>query len=206
MLHDGSRPLYEHLSGRETDRELIRLLQCGSPEAQPEAMAELYGRYNRYVMASLLRQVDEPTAEDLASEIFLRVMRLCHCFDTQNPGSSLKSWLSRVISNVVCDFYKKKHAEQNRIARYVARKAQTQADQPVDLAMVRRDQSMIVEEAMNRISEHMRQIAIDHFCNGAEVKELIKGHALPDHQIRYYLKVSFASVCEYINTRYRDSL
>lgn len=169
-------------------------------------MAGLYGRYNRYVMASLLRQVDEPTAEDLASEVFLRVMRLCRCFDTQNPKSSFKGCLSSMISKVICDYYKKEHSARDRIARYVEKKAQTEADQSVDLAMVRRDQAMMVEEAMNRIPEHMRQIAIDHFCYGAKVKELIKAHVLPDHQIRHYLNVSFAIVREYINTRYRDSL
>jgi len=169
-------------------------------------MAELYGRYNRYVMASLLRQVDEPTAEDLASEVFLRVMRLCDCFDVQNPKSSFKAWLSRMISNVVCDYYKRKHAEQNRIARYAEERAQAKANQSVDLAMVHRDQAMIVEEAMNRIPEPMRQMAIDRFCYGVKVKELIKGHTFPEHQIRYYLNLGLAIVREYINTRYRDSL
>lgn len=111
-----------------------------------------------------------------------------------------------MISNVVSGYYKKKHAEQDRIARYVEEKAQAKANQSVDLAMVRRDQAMMVEEAMNRIPEHMRQIAIDHFCYGAKVKELAKRYALPDHQIRHYLNVSFAIVREYINTRYRDSL
>ncbi len=157
-------------------------------------------------MASLLRRVDGATAEDLVSEVFLRVMRLCDNFDTQKPGGLFRGWLSTVISSVVYDYYAKERSERERVARYMEKRAQTQADPSVDLTMVRRDQTMMVEEAMNRIPEHMRQIAIDHFCYGAKVKELIEGHALPDHQIRYYLKVSFSIVREYINKRYRDSL
>jgi RNA polymerase sigma-70 factor (ECF subfamily) len=71
----------------------------------PEALAELYDRYAPRMYAYIYRRVsDAVLAEDLTSELFLRVLRAIQNEHTWRD--SFVAWLYRIAHNLVVDVYR----------------------------------------------------------------------------------------------------
>ncbi len=91
----GSRgPLDRHRGA--TDNELVALHLAGDPSA----LASLLRRYRRLRQDGIRRVTgwDEDQAEQLWSDVTLRVLRGIERFDTSQPVSN---WLNTIISNVL---------------------------------------------------------------------------------------------------------
>jgi RNA polymerase sigma-70 factor, ECF subfamily len=74
-------------------------------QLEPAALAQIhdtyYTRVFRYVA---LRVADRQTAEDLTSEVFIRLLSALR--DRHAPQNSLSGWLFGVASRVVADYYR----------------------------------------------------------------------------------------------------
>jgi RNA polymerase sigma-70 factor (ECF subfamily) len=76
----------------------------------PEALAELYDRYAPRMYAYIYRRVgDAALAEDLSSELFLRVVRSIR--KERAWSTSFSAWLYRIAHNLVVDHYRRLPAE-----------------------------------------------------------------------------------------------
>lgn len=72
----------------------------------PQALAELYDRYAPKMYAYIYRRVgDVALAEDLAGELFLRVLRSIR--GGQAWRDSFSAWLYRIAHNLVVDHYRR---------------------------------------------------------------------------------------------------
>lgn len=72
----------------------------------PEALAELYDRYAPRMYAYIYRRVsDSALAEDLTSELFVRVLRSIR--DSRAWRGSFVPWLYRIAHNLVVDSYRR---------------------------------------------------------------------------------------------------
>jgi RNA polymerase sigma-70 factor, ECF subfamily len=75
-------------------------------QLEPAALAEIHDTYYtpvfRYVA---FRVADRQTAEDLTSEVFLRLLSALR--DRHAPQNSLSGWLYGVASRVVADYYRR---------------------------------------------------------------------------------------------------
>lgn len=90
-------PVTDHHSS-----ELLARAQKGSSEA----LSALYDRYHTGVFHYLYYRVgDVHLAEDLASEVFLRMVH--RLSDFQPRATSLQSWLFQVARNLVIDHYRR---------------------------------------------------------------------------------------------------
>ena len=80
-----------------TDVELVEATLGGDPHA----FEEIVERYQRLVFNIIYHYVGaRDEVEDVAQEIFLKVFRSLHTFDTKWP---LKSWISRITVNTCLD-------------------------------------------------------------------------------------------------------
>ena len=73
---------------------------------EPEALAELYDRYAPKMYTYIYRRVGNAAlAEDLTSELFLRVLRSLR--NDQAWRESFSAWLYRIAHNLVVDHYRR---------------------------------------------------------------------------------------------------
>lgn len=73
---------------------------------EPEALAELYDRYAPKMYTYIYRRVGNAAlAEDLTSELFLRVLRSIR--GEQAWRASFSAWLYRIAHNLVVDHYRR---------------------------------------------------------------------------------------------------
>jgi RNA polymerase sigma-70 factor (ECF subfamily) len=73
----------------------------------PAALGELYDRYAPKMYAYIYRRVgDAATAEDLTSELFLRVLHAIQ--DERAWRDSFVAWLYRIAHNLVVDAYRRR--------------------------------------------------------------------------------------------------
>src|SRR5215204_7429820 len=83
--------LMDHLAGQEEDGA---------------ALSTLYDRYSRTVFGVGVKLLgDRSLAEELVQEVFLKVWRSSHTFDSSR--GSFSTWLYRVTRNVALDLYRK---------------------------------------------------------------------------------------------------
>lgn len=81
------------------DSELVARLK----RRDPDAMALLYDRYGRIMYSLILRVVrNEPVAEDLVQESFLRIWNRVHGFDQER--GALGPWILAVARNRAIDY------------------------------------------------------------------------------------------------------
>jgi RNA polymerase sigma-70 factor (ECF subfamily) len=70
-----------------------------------EALAEIHDRYYAAIYRYIAFRVhDQPTAEDLTSEVFVRLLTALR--ERHAPQNTLRGWLYGVASNVVREYYR----------------------------------------------------------------------------------------------------
>jgi RNA polymerase sigma-70 factor (ECF subfamily) len=92
--------LMEHLAGKE---------EVGA------ALSALYDRYSRTVFGVGVKLLgDRSLAEELVQEVFLKVWRSSHTFDSSR--GSFSTWLYRVTRNLASDSYRKRTRRVNPVS------------------------------------------------------------------------------------------
>jgi RNA polymerase sigma-70 factor (ECF subfamily) len=77
------------------------------------ALEQLYDRYSTLVYSLLLRITQEAaSAEDLTQEVFLKVWRNAHLYESSR--GSLEAWLVTVARNLALDHVRSKREKQRR--------------------------------------------------------------------------------------------
>lgn len=89
-----------------SDAELLDLLgKRGS-----QAMAEIYDHYSQPIYRYLYRLLgDEAQAEDLTSEVFLKLLRAVST--SRAPRDRLDGWLYRVAHNLAIDWFRQRSTQ-----------------------------------------------------------------------------------------------
>jgi RNA polymerase sigma-70 factor (ECF subfamily) len=92
--------LMDHLAGKE---------EVGA------ALSALYDRYSRTVFGVGVKLLgDRSLAEELVQEVFLKVWRSSHTFDSSR--GSFSTWLYRVTRNLASDSYRKRTRRVNPVS------------------------------------------------------------------------------------------
>src|ERR671938_418736 len=88
-----------------SDEQLMRRL--AGPEVE-SALSTLYDRYSRTVFGVGLKLLggDRSSAEEVVQEVFLKVWRSSHTFDSSR--GSFSTWLYRVTRSCALDLYRKR--------------------------------------------------------------------------------------------------
>src|SRR3990167_5522525 len=73
---------------------------------------EIYPKYKPFIKYCLARIADLPDYQDIEQEVLLRIANKCDTI--QNP-QAVRSWLSRLIHNLISDHFRTKQAQPERI-------------------------------------------------------------------------------------------
>ena len=146
---------------------LRRLITVMSAEKQP--FETVYLDNHKYIYNLIFsRLCHRQTAEDLTSDVFLRALRNYDGFDPEK--ASPRTWLCRIASNAVIDYFRKKHdvlhenidlaAEMSGGAHY--------DEYPV----ISGETSYELSRAISRLPEHDREIIRLSYYEGKKNQEL----------------------------------
>lgn len=119
---------------------------------------EVY-RYVRY------RISDQSTAEDIASDVFVRLMDAAQ--RKQGPQTNLRGWLIATASNVVNDHHRR------RYRRPVEALSETMADRGpgIHAEIDSREQNRLVQGAMAHLTEEQQHVLALRFGQGYSIEE-----------------------------------
>jgi RNA polymerase sigma-70 factor, ECF subfamily len=101
----GLHSIMSHRADELSDEQLMD--QLAGQEEVGAALSALYDRYSRTVFGVGMKLLgDRSSAEELVQEVFLKVWRSSHTFDSSR--GSFSTWLYRVTRNLASDSYRKR--------------------------------------------------------------------------------------------------
>jgi RNA polymerase sigma-70 factor (ECF subfamily) len=168
------------------DRDVIRAAVAGVPEA----CEEIVRRYERPVFALIARMVrDEPQAEDLTQDSFLKMFR---ALDRYDPALRFSSWLFRIAHNTAID-----HLRQRRLLVVPPRDDEDTADPLEDLpdaaaisperSAERAELSAAVERALDHVRAEYRAVLVLRYEQGLEYQEIAEVLGAPLGTVKTFL-------------------
>jgi RNA polymerase sigma-70 factor (ECF subfamily) len=150
--------LPEHLNS-----DLIRRAQ----EGEPSVVGELYERHQRGIYRFLYYKVgDLQTAEDLTSEVFLRMIEKLPNYS--GPSLTFQAWLFQIARNLSIDHYRRMSIRKN---------VQLMDDYPgggdEPLEMISNDlTSENLYHALVKLPDNQRDVIVMRFVVGMPVREV----------------------------------
>jgi len=132
-----------------------------------EALATIHDTYYvsifRYIS---FRVSDNQLAEDLASEVFTRLLSALR--DRTAPQNSLRGWLYSVASNVVKDHYRKHYRFQQTPLDETLASTSDGPDQIVEAMFTQKR----LHEAMNTLTEEQQNVIALRFGFGLSIRDV----------------------------------
>ena len=133
------------------------------------AFGALYDRHfdavYRYVV---VRVADRMEAEDVTSEVFVRVMRALHRYE---PRSAFRAWLYRIARNAVVDRARRKPVYSLDADPELRRRHSASEADPAERS-VAADEARRVRAALATLSELQREVITLRFFDGLSTGEI----------------------------------
>ncbi len=149
----------------EAVEELVRRAQKGDSAAFAGLYEAFYGKIFRYI---LFKTGDNVEAEDLAEEVFLRMLESIDSFKWQ--GYPFSSWLFRIAHNLIIDYYRKKGRQKTTSLDDVT--GMISANSPdMDSNLDFKISIQEVAEAMSGLTKLQQEVIKLRFAAGLSVME-----------------------------------
>jgi RNA polymerase sigma-70 factor (ECF subfamily) len=143
--------------------DLIRRAQDG----ETIVVSEIYDRYQRSIFRYLYYRVgDQQTAEDLTSEVFLRMIEKISMYQEQR--TSFQAWLFQIARNLSIDYYRKMKA---RSTTTLEEDHPEMGEQPLEL-INRELTSEKLCQALVELPETQRDVIVMRFVVGMPIGEV----------------------------------
>jgi RNA polymerase sigma-70 factor (ECF subfamily) len=143
--------------------DLIRRAQDG----ESIVVSEIYDRYQRSIFRYLYYRVgDQQTAEDLTSEVFLRMIEKISYY--QDQRTSFQAWLFQIARNISIDHYRKLKS-RNSVA--LEEDYPGHGEEPLEL-IDRELTSEKLYQALVELSENQRDVIVMRFVVGMPIGEV----------------------------------
>jgi len=181
----------DYIQSSFSDEELVKRIL----KRDFEALGELFKRYERsfYYLAYRFTG-DHYSADDLASEIFLRIYRYLPSF---RLGKQFKPWAMRVAANACLDFVKdskiqrSKEAKMTRFDNEMGVEVEIEIeDKHVNLqnSLEKREIEEKVQEELLKLPERYRLALYFYFWEDLSYDEIAKVLAVPLNTVRTHIK------------------
>ncbi|MFZ4848954.1 MAG: sigma-70 family RNA polymerase sigma factor [Caldilinea sp.] len=168
MFRGRSQPTYIHATAPVAEAS-EELLLAAAMEYDDAALSELYDRYEVKIFTYIYRRTgDESLAEDLTSQVFLKMLESIR--DQKAWRSSFSGWLYRIAHNLVIDHYRRK-----------GRQSAVELDDTTPLAAERQSLESQVEQsldaerlraAIRRLTEEQAEVVSLRFLEGYSINEV----------------------------------
>lgn len=147
----------------ERDVSLVNRAKQGDPEAFREIYEEYHQRIFTYVY---YRVSEQTTAEDLTSEVFVRVVKNIGSF--KYVGRPLLAWLYTIAGNLVRDHHRRAKRIQWMSLEDQDLVSDSDPTKAVDISL----DSDLLAEAIGHLTEDQAQILLMKFVDGKSNSEI----------------------------------
>jgi RNA polymerase sigma-70 factor, ECF subfamily len=132
------------------------------------AIGELYERYRLGVYRYLYyRAGDTQIADDLTSEVFIRMIRALSGYQVQN--SSFQAWLYQIAHNLLNDHYRKaSNRNQVELEDNMSNDPLYRRSRPVEHTL----NSVALKQALEVLSDEQRDVIVMRFISGMSIAEV----------------------------------
>lgn len=132
-----------------------------------EALAEVHDRYYAAIYRYIAFRVnDVPTAEDLTSEVFLRLLNALR--DKTAPQNTLRGWLYGVASHVLKEHYRSKKRDSFTMLHEDIPAGEQSLDQQIDSMMENEN----LRAVMSGLTEDQQNVLALRFGFGMPIQEV----------------------------------
>ncbi|MBN1487110.1 MAG: sigma-70 family RNA polymerase sigma factor [Anaerolineae bacterium] len=139
-----------------------------------EAIGELYDLYSELIYAYIYRRTSHSqVAEDLTSEVFIRVLQAIH--SEKFWKTSFRAWLYRIAHNLVIDYYRQHNGKESVHIDDLPLET-TNDDNPEKVQVVNSNLANL-SQAIEQLTELQKQVIVLRFGEGlssAEVAEIME--------------------------------
>ena len=158
------------------DAEMIALISAAQ-RGDPKAYDQLYNLYSDKLFRYLyLRLGEREPAEDLAAEVFVRLVRVLprYRINSARPVAAFSAWLYRIAANLLTDHYRRQ-----RLRRHadLADQSNLAADDPPPHQQVETVEAATdVWAAVNQLGAEQQAVVLHRFaeqCSLAEAADLM---------------------------------
>ncbi|MBK7894971.1 MAG: sigma-70 family RNA polymerase sigma factor [Anaerolineaceae bacterium] len=132
-----------------------------------EALAEVHNRYYDAIYRYIAFRVnDAPTAEDLTSEVFLRLLNALR--DKSAPQNTLRGWLYGVASHVLKEHYRSKKRDKFTLLHDEIPAGEHSLDHQVETIM----QNESLQAVMSGLTDDQQNVLALRFGFGLPIQEV----------------------------------
>jgi RNA polymerase sigma-70 factor (ECF subfamily) len=178
--------------GTPSDTELMLGIQA----EDPDALSQLYDRYNGILKALILRVIhNEAEAEDLLQEIFMEIWKQSKNFSAQK-GKPL-GWMVTLARRRAIDALRKKQAYARAEERLQAETAQqpdawvhNATEEEIDLG----DRRLIIREVINSLPLPQQQAIELAFFRGMSQREIAADTNIPLGTVKTRLELGLKKI------------
>ncbi len=151
----------------QIDVNTIRGAQAG----RPDQVTKLYEHYHAGIFRYLYYRVgDRQTAEDLTSDVFLRMIRNLSGYALQDSSAPFQAWLFQIAHNLVTDYYRRSNIHpQVALAEHLAA-----TDPEPDAGVDRHMTNEHLRLALSRLKEDQRDVVVLRFVVGMPIVEVAR--------------------------------
>lgn len=159
----------------DVNTELIRRAQAGDEEV----IASLYDHYQRGIYRYLYYRVgDRHAAEDLTSEVFLRMLRFISGFHP--PAALFQAWLFQIARNLAIDYHRKMSVRD-----HLPLDDDSAAGNPGLVGSIDHNlTSDTLRQALERLPAEQRDVILMRFIAGMPVAQVAKALHKSDDAIK----------------------
>ena len=155
--------------------ELIRRAQNG----ETIVVSDIYDRYQRGIFRYLYYRVgDQQTAEDLTSEVFLRMIEKLSSY--QDHRISFQAWLFQIARNLSIDHYRKMSIRKNV---QFEEEFPSPGEEPLEL-IDRELTSDKLNRALGELPDNQRDVIVMRFVVGMPIGEVAETLHKTDDSIK----------------------
>jgi len=167
----------------------------------PVSMEQIWRDYHEKVSRLVLRKVgDRNTAEDLVSDIFLKISRNLERFDPSK--AALSTWIYTISNNTVLDWFR-----TNRITMQLPEDDGENGAVPESLIDPGQPESMLLAEeqlellagALTQLPERSRDLIILHYYSNLTLKEVSQKMGMSYANAKIVHKKALEQLMQYMN-------
>lgn len=152
----------------------------------PTAFQELYERYFKRIYGYVASRINNrPDAEDVVSEIFLRVIQNLAQLRSQYPNS-FAAWLFAMARNAVTDHYRRR-AHTETIVPLDSSPPVTAVDLHPDTTIIEGENAAQLREMIATLSERKREVVMLKYYGGLRNQEIAVVLQIGEKTVAAYL-------------------
>jgi RNA polymerase sigma-70 factor (ECF subfamily) len=143
-------------------------LVARAQQGNPEAMGILYEQHHQSIFRYLVYRLnDSHAAEDLTSEVFLKMVQFMASYRATN--ATFRAWLFQVARNLSIDYFRRNHAHPVRtIDEEMEAPRQEHPEDRAEQAFT----SQMLQKALAQLGDDQRDVILLRFVEGMPLSEV----------------------------------